>query len=313
MPLLQISAGPDGPELYGAPRPLGPALAEGLQHPGPVIVMIHGFKFAPGDAFDCPHRHILSLDPARDCWKAMSWPRALGFGSGFEDEGLGLAFGWPARGTIWQAYDRAEKAGRALATLIRQVRRAAPGRRVHLLTHSLGARVALSALPHLAEGDVGRAILLNPAEFGGRARAALATPAGCAAEVFNVTSRENDFFDFLLERLIAPPHRGDGTLAQTMPRQPNTLTLQLDHPGTLRALNAHGFPVAPPSGRICHWSSYLRPGVFSLYRTLLRHPEALSQARLRSILPDRPDPRWSRVLQLPDWRVPLPVRRNASL
>lgn len=313
MPLLQISAPPDGPRLHRSPQPLGTALAEGLDHPGPIIVMIHGFKFAPGDAFDCPHRHILSLDPARDCWKAMSWPRALGFGSGFADEGLGLAFGWSARCTIWQAYERAEAAGRSLAQLVRQIRHKAPHRPVHILAHSLGARVALSALPHLAEGDIGRAILLNPAEFGGRARATLATPAGCGAEVFNVTSRENDFFDFLLERLIAPPHRGDGTLAQTMPRQPNTLTLQLDHTGTLKALNAHGFPVAPPSGRICHWSSYLRPGVFSLYRTLLRHPEALSQARLRSILPDRPDPRWSRVLQLPDWRVPFPVRRNASL
>ena len=312
MPLLQINAGPQGPELHGASRPLGHALADGLETPGPIIIMVHGFKFAPGDAFDCPHRHILALEPARDCWKAMSWPRALGFGSGFEDEGLALAFGWSARGTIWQAYNRAEAAGHALAALIRQLRQAAPDRPVHLLTHSLGARVALSALPHLAEGDVGRAILLNPAEFGGRARAALATPAGCGAEIYNVTSRENDVFDFLLERLIAPPHRGDGTLAQTMPRQPNTLTLQLDHPGTLKALNAHGFPVAPPRGRICHWSSYLRPGVFSLYRTLLRRPETLSQARLRSILPDRPDPRWSRVLQLPEFRMPLPVRRNAS-
>ena len=54
MPLLQINAGPQGPELHGASRPLGHALADGLEPPGPIIIMVHGFKFAPGDAFDCP-------------------------------------------------------------------------------------------------------------------------------------------------------------------------------------------------------------------------------------------------------------------
>jgi len=313
MPLLQISAGPRGADLHGISGRLGEALAEGVRASGPIVVMIHGYKFAPGHAEACPHRHILSLDPARDCWKALSWPRALGFGSGFADEGLGIAFGWDARGTIWQAYARAERAGLALAGVIAELARVAPGRPVHILTHSLGARVALAALPHLEPGTVGRMILLNAAEYGGRARAALASPAGRAAEAINVTSRENDLFDFLLERLIAPPERGDGTLAQTMPRLSNTLTLQLDHAETLAALDRCGFEIAPPRARVCHWSAYLRPGVFGLYRALLRQPEALPLARLRTLLPEQPDPRWSRVLALPELRFAPPARRGAAL
>ncbi len=313
MPLMQITAGPEGPRLHATERPLSPALEETLRTPGPIIVMLHGFKFAPGDPVGCPHRHILSLNPTEDCWKALSWPRELGFGTGFAKEGLAIAFGWPARGTIWQAYRRAGLAGRALADLVNMIARLAPGRPVNLLAHSLGARVVLSSMAHVGEGAIGRAILLNPAEYGGRAREALTTPAGRAAEVVNVTSRENDLFDFLLERLIAPPEQGDATLAQSMPRLPNTVTLQLDHVKTLGALNASGFPIAPPSGRICHWSAYLRPGVFSLYRTLLREPESLPLSRLRAMAPDSPDPRWSRVLALPDIPLPFPQRRNAPL
>ncbi|MEQ9261005.1 MAG: hypothetical protein RIG84_18110 [Roseovarius sp.] len=311
MPFLQITARPDGPQLRGAHCPLGPALAEALEEPGPVIVMVHGYKFAPGHARGCPHRHILSLDPKPDCWKARSWPRELGFGSGFADEGLGIGFGWQARGTIWQAYEAAAEAGLALADLILQIRERAPGRPVHLFCHSLGARVALAAFPHLPQGAVGRVILLNPAEFGGVSRAALATPAGCGAELFNITSRENDLFDFLLERLVPAPERGDRTLALSLPRQPNTLTLQLDHAETLGALNRAGFPIAPPRGRVCHWSAYLRPGVFSLYRTLLRRPDLMSQARLRTLLPMETDPRWSRVLRVPELRMPVQERRSA--
>lgn len=312
--LLHISTGPDGPAVHDGSARLPEALADSLGGTGPVIVMIHGYKFAPGHARACPHRHILSLEPPRDCWKALSWPRELGFGAGRADEGLAVAFGWNARGTIWQAWSRAEAAGRALAVLIAEIRRIAPQRPVALFAHSLGARVALTALPHLQAGDIGRAIMLNAAEYGTSARAALATPAGRAAEIVNITSRENDLFDFLLERLIAAPAPGDGTLAQTMPRLPNTLTLQLDHAAALTALGDIGFTIAPPRARICHWSAYLRPGVFDLYRALLRAPDALPLARLRAILPAQPDPRWSRVLALPAApRPPLPMRRDAAL
>ncbi|MCZ0813351.1 MAG: alpha/beta hydrolase [Pseudomonadota bacterium] len=314
MPLLHINSGPDGPVLHAGPAtPLGPALAQALRHGhGPVVIMTHGYKFAPGHGLDCPHQHILSLDPACRSWKAMSWPRGLGFGAGQHDEGTAIAFGWPGRGTIWQAYRQAEIAGATLARLIGMIARIAPDRPLHLLAHSLGARVVLGALKRLPEGRVARAILLSGAEFGSRAAEALSRGAGRSAEIINVTSRENDLFDFLLERLVAPPVHGDRSLGHGLPAMPKTLTLQLDHPDTLTALARAGFEIEPPKARICHWSSYLRPGVFPFYRALLRAPEALPLPQLRAALPAEPEPRWSRILRPPCPEIALPGWRRSA-
>ena len=295
MAVLQINAGPEGPRLHASPGALAPALKQGLQNTGPIVIMIHGYKFDPASPQTCPHRHILSLRPQRDCVKAVSWPRGLGFSGQTEDEGLAIGFGWSARGTIWGAYGRAAQAGRALAELIEMIARLAPGRPVHLLAHSLGARVALTALPHIKTARVGRVILLSGADYGQTTREALQSPTGHNAEIINVTSRENDLFDFLLERLVTPPRHGDWTLAHGMPQAANTLTLQLDHRETLRVLHGAGFEIAPPGRRICHWSSYIRHGVFPLYRALLRRPDNLPLVQLRAALPKGCDPRWSRI------------------
>ncbi|MEM9910190.1 MAG: hypothetical protein AAF922_05345, partial [Pseudomonadota bacterium] len=175
----------------------------------------------------------------------------------------------------------------------------APDRPVHILAHSLGARVALRALPACNTARLGRIILLNGAEFGETARAALDSPAARAAEVINVTSRENDLFDFLLERFVSPPKTGDRCLSQSLPERPNTLTLQLDHPDTIRALRRAGFCLASESFRVCHWSAYLRPGVFDLYKAMLRAPASTDLNRLRVLLPNAPEPRWSHMIALP--------------
>ena len=300
MPLLQIDATPLGPCLHGTAQRLLPPLRRALVQPGPVIIMIHGFKFEPGHTNACPHNHILSLDPKHRTWKAKSWPRGLGYGAGDRDEGLAIGFGWSGRGTIWNAYKQAEEAGLCLADLVSMIRQVAPGRQVHLVAHSLGARVALGALPNIPARAIARVLLLNGAEYGAAARAAIESAAGCAAEIINVTTRENDLFDFLLERLISPPEHGDRSLAQSLPQRPNTLTLQLDHPDTLPSLERAGFYVAPGRARFCcHWSAYLREGLFDFYRALLRQPEDHSLARLRALLPDIQDPRWSRVLPWP--------------
>jgi hypothetical protein len=68
----------------------------------PVTILIHGYRFCPSSAAHDPHRHILSLTPRRDCWKAVSWPRHLhldrpGTGSASVSAGPpgGLCRAWP--------------------------------------------------------------------------------------------------------------------------------------------------------------------------------------------------------------------------
>ena len=107
----------------------------------PVVVMIHGWRYAPGFARDCPHGSILSLDPAPDDTRAVSWPRHLGLDG---RTGLGIALGWNAKCDPWRAHLRAGWTGAALAEIARQVHDHS-GRPIQVIAHSMGARVALSA------------------------------------------------------------------------------------------------------------------------------------------------------------------------
>jgi hypothetical protein len=280
MPLVRINADGDRPvpvdDLAAAIRTLGPG--------APVIVLIHGYKYAPGHPRRCPHDHILSLGP-RPAARAISWPRHLGFGRG-ADEGLCIAFGWNARGTLWQAHAEATRAGRALARAIRAVRGRAPGP-VHLMAHSLGARVALAAFHDLPPEAIGRAILLAGADTRRAAESALATAAGRTAEVVNVRSGENTVFDLLFRAAIHPHRPFARTLGAGLGREdPRWLDLAIDAPGTRDLLAAQGFRIAPPARAVCHWSAYLRPGLLSRYRAMMRENLPLSALRSAAPAPD---------------------------
>lgn len=265
MPLVRINADGDRPVLVDD---LDAAL-DRLPPGAPVIALIHGYKYAPGLEPHCPHRHILSLDPAAAA-RAISWPRHLGFGRGDAAEGLCLSFGWNARGTIWRAHAEAARAGGALAAVLRAVR-GARGAPVHLVTHSLGARVAMQAMEDLPEGAVGRALLLAAAETRASAERALATGAGRAAEIVNVRSRENTVFDLVFRAAIHPHRPRDRALGAGLGRDDRRwLDLAIDCDRTRAGLAAMGFRIPPPARAICHWSAYLRPGLFPLYRALLR-------------------------------------------
>ena len=295
MPLIRVNQQDDGLALHRSPAPALAALRHAARQGGgaqnaPVIVMVHGFKFRPGDAADCPHTHIFAPEDAQ-CWKAVSWPRALGLSEERGDDALGIAFGWHSKGMIWNAYGAAARAGEDLARAIRAVRAAAPGRPVHAIAHSLGARVVLQALPHLAAGDLGRIIALNPAEFRSPAEAALATPAGRAAELIAVTGRENAVYDLMLERLVQPERRGDRALGWGLPEGPGRLMLRLDRPAVVAHLDRLGFPLAPRRRLMCHWSPYLREGAMTLYAALMRQAqrlplEALAVPERQTVRPD---------------------------
>ncbi len=272
-------------------------LARALPGHAPLIVMIHGYRYSPSVPHCDPHRHILSLDPDPSQRRVLSWPRALGFGGGDPDEGLAVALGWEARGMLGQAYARAGQVGRGVGALVSDLADRA-GRPVALIGHSLGARVALQALRHADQGSIGRVVLMAGAEFRDTAAAALETPAGRRAEVLNITSRENDLFDFAMELWLDGGRRQALGLGLDQPAS-NWLDVQIDDRDTLAALDRLGFPAERPAQRLSHWSPYLRHGLFDFYRTAMAQPWALPLSLLRARLPGRAQPRWSRLLAAP--------------
>lgn len=300
MPMLRITVIENEARLHGGTAPLLPALADALAtDSGPVTIMVHGYKYQPGHPVHCPHASLMSPAPRAKDRRVVSWPDRLGL-----QGRVAISFGWQARGSIWAAHRRAALAGEALAALVREVRRLAPRRPVNVIAHSLGARVALAAVRAGAAGAITRAVLLAAAEYGAVARHTLDSARGCRTQVLNVTSRENDLFDFMLERLLPPTHLGDRMLGHGGVDLPQMVTLQLDDKQSLAALRRLGFPIAPPERLICHWSPYLREGVFPLYRAILSGTLPLDD--LRAVLPTACAPRWSRLRpRLPRPQPPL--------
>ena len=290
MPVFKVNAD------HAPPRRLfqdADALAPGA----PIVVMVHGYRYSPSQPAHDPHRHILSLNPDPQGRRVISWPRALGFGKGDTDEGLAIAFGWESRGSLSRAYRSAGHAGARLGELVDNLSDRS-GRPVSVIGHSMGARVALCALRNARPGAVGRMILLTGAEFRDEAALALASPAGKQAEVINVTSRENDLFDFVLEQLLSLGRRQTLGFGLDRPAR-NWLDVQIDHAETLAALDRLGFPTERRPLRLSHWTPYLRRGLFDFYRTALCRPWALPLNILHARLPGRIEPRWSRLLSSP--------------
>jgi len=292
MALVSITAGPDGwqgeQDLFAALQ----ALPDGAA----VTVMVHGFRFAPGAAAHDPHRHILALAPTRSCWKAVSWPRHLHLDR--PGAGLGIGFGWQARGRLDRVAQRAFDIGAQMAGMIRCINMLRPGVHVNIIAHSLGARVALSALAALPRGDVDRIILLSGAEYRDHARSAMRSPAGRAVQVLNVTSGENAPFDALFRLSVPPPRLTDWPLAAGLPDLAGWTDLRVDCPHGLAALRSLGFATRAPTTRICHWSTYLRPGLFRLYRALCAPGQTDLLPRLAEAL-HRPGPQRSAAFAIP--------------
>ncbi len=249
---------------------------------GPVVVMIHGYRFQPHRPNRCPHGHIFSLERHAHP-RIKSWPRHLGFGRGKAREGVAIAFGWNAGGHIWAAAKVVETAGIALAQVVQILRKIAPHRPVHLVAHSLGGQVALKAMQFLATNDLGRVILMNAASYQSTARDAVLTDAGKSCELFNMCATENAPYDGLFEWALRPPVAKDRALGRGFVAD-NALTVDLSQAGVIKTLRSLGFPVARRDHRICHWSTYMRPGVFPFYSALIRRPDDLPLAKLQRLL-----------------------------
>ncbi|MEO0484596.1 MAG: alpha/beta hydrolase [Pseudomonadota bacterium] len=303
--MLRVAVDGDVPRLYPIARPLAPALRAGLAGPGPVVILIHGYKFAPGVVGHDPHQQIFSTAPERG-GTTDSWPRQLGFGEA-AGSGLCIAFGWPARGWFRDVYARAAGASRALAQLVRAIRDFDAHRPIHVVAHSLGARVCLGALTALRPHDLGRIILLSGAEYCAPARAAMATPAGRTAEIFNITSRENDLYELMFESVIGPHRWGDRGIGVGLGEEfGNWVDVQIDHVDVRRVLSRYGAALPGPRRRMCHWSTYQRRGAMAFYSDLLRRPGAIPLDALRRALPPQ-ERRFRQVLRPPRIPRPLPL------
>lgn len=294
MPILRLNAGEDGLRVHGSPAPAMATLRRAAAGNGPVVVMVHGFKYDPDHAPCSPHSTIFALKTRPDRTDDVLWPRHLGFGTGSNDEGLAIAFGWRARGNIWRALRTSRLAGQHLAHVISEIRAIAPNRPVHIITHSMGSEVAFEALEHLPANSVARLVALTGASYAERAKAAMHSPAGRTCALFNITTRENDLFDFGFERLIAPPHRADRAMGNGVGVE-NAVTIQIDCPETLSVLKSFGGQIAGPSRRICHWSGYTRPGAMTFYARLMRQPNTVRLSTLKDALDGCGGARWSRL------------------
>lgn len=261
------------------------AALKDLPRDAPVVIMIHGYRFSPWVAGEDPHRHILSAKPRKSCWKAVSWPRHMRLDR--DGTGLGIGFGWHARGPLARVARRAFVIGKTLAALIRDIHGLRADLQVHILAHSLGARVALAALAELPPGTLRRIILLSGAEYRANARAAMTTPGAQGIDIVNVTSGENLLFDALFRLGVAPPAPSDWPISAGLPDLSGWKDLRVDCPGTLQMLRDAGYATRPPRTRICHWSTYLRPGLFRLYRDLC---DPLARDPLPRLAPRLPRP-----------------------
>lgn len=125
---------------------------------GDTLILIHGFHCTERDG-------LATAIKLRDGLAAFRLPLAGPGDAGRTGALQPLAFTWPCQHTLLAGYfaDKAAAArfaAFALANLITDLRRAQPGRRLHVIAHSMGCFVALKALVMLAvlRGDDGPAV-----------------------------------------------------------------------------------------------------------------------------------------------------------
>lgn len=308
---------------------LGAKLAR-LPRSAPVTILIHGYKFDPASPERDPHRSLFAFDPA-PCRKIRSWPCGLGFADDRGETGLAIGFGWPAaaghlaslattrRTGFAKVYDRAGDYGAPLAELIALINRLDPGRTIDILAHSLGARVALSALPHLTQA-MGRIVLLGAAEFDARVHDALdAVRAPAPPRIYNVTARCNDIYDAMFETFAPRRSWSDRAIGLGLGANlPFWLDMQVDRADVTAWINERGIALTVADARFCHWSFYTRTGAFELYRAILRRRPGWDVASLRRApCFAGQEPRWSRVgpvVALPSFAAaPRPIALDADL
>lgn len=312
MAYFGIAASPKGLRSVRTHRDVPKLLARQiarLPDGAPIVILLHGYRYDPDRRPSDPHRHIFAFRETTACRKTRSWPLGLGFTRHADAGGLCIGFGWPARLShvdtllrsgrtgFAEVYRAAPFYGGQLACLVNLIHRMAPGRRLDIVAHSLGARVALSALPRL-ERAPGRMILLGAAEYRSEARRFLdaSGPEG-HPEIYNITARFNDLYDTMFEIFAPRQEAADRALGAGLPDAPaGWIDIQIDRGDVTAWINDRGIPLRTAITRFCHWGFYTRGGAFGLYRAILGHQpgwdiETLRRAPCFAVQ----EPRWSRL------------------
>jgi hypothetical protein len=286
----------------------------------PVVVLVHGYRFDPGQAAADPHRSLFAFRPPSADRRVRSWPAGLGIADDDGESGLAIGFAWPAavshlaalvrhrRTGFAVAYQRAGALGAGLAALIGLIRSLAPSVPVDVLAHSLGARVALAALPHL-DCAPARMILLGAAEIDARAHEALEMMrVPVPPQIYNVTARANDVYDLAFECFAPRRSWGERAVGAGLRNPPPYwVDVQLDRADVTRWINGQGIPLTPSRARLCHWSFYTRDGAMAVYQAILRDRSGWDVASLRQRACFQvQEPRWSRLVPRRPRGVALP-------
>lgn len=290
MPVLNLTVSRDdiSPAQGGAGLncALSRAAARG-DDTAPIVLLLHGYRYSPLRGPSDPHASLYATGPRGQSLprRKESWPMALGFRDTEGDPGLCLPVGWDARGRFAEAFGAADEVGTHVARLITRLHRQFPKRPIQIMAHSLGARVALSALERLAGPMVRRIILLAPADLATHAETVLTRPGAKGVEVLQISPTENWLFDRLLEQALRRHPEAGTALGRRPPEAERWVSLSLGTDAELANLAALGHSVAPRNHRVCHWSAYLRDGAMDLYSALLtdRGPRPL-----RELAPPRP-------------------------
>ncbi|WP_424975147.1 alpha/beta hydrolase [Dinoroseobacter sp. S124A] len=290
MPVLNLTVTPEDIRPAQSGRSLNAALGRAAARgdsTAPIVLLLHGYRYSPLRGPSNPHDSLYATMPCAQSLprRKGSWPMALGFRDAETDPGLCLPVGWDARGRFAEAFGAAEQVGARLAALITRLNRQFPARPIHVMAHSLGARVVLAAMARLPGAMIQRVILLAPADLADHAETVLGCPGAQGVEVLQISPTENWLFDRLLEQALRRHPQAGPALGRRPPEAERWVSLTLDSDAELANLAALGHAVAPRHHRVCHWSAYLRDGAMDLYSALLteRGPRAL-----RELAPPRP-------------------------
>lgn len=172
------------------------------------------------------------------------WPPADILREAREKPALSLNFNWPSKAKfaavvpdVRRLYDLAGQAAVPLANLINLLGELAPGHRIDLMGHSLGARSCLAALPKVKHPNVARLICLSAVEFSAITLLALQAPMARKIAFYNVTTPSQPLFHRFMHHFGPRPGPADRLLSKgfAFPRN-NWLDIRLDDPVVRRPL-----------------------------------------------------------------------------